>query len=130
LWRWRDWTVVSAVGVVVLWPRPPSRITRENLHRIREGMSRAEVEAILGPPGDFSTGPAEYGRHLVIEGDQSDFCVDRDWCWATDEGGTFVEFDVHGRVRSCSFISGQRAKQTFAENLLWRAKRQWHRWFP
>jgi hypothetical protein len=43
--------VVVAAGVVVLWPRP-DRVTRVNCDRIREGMSRAEVVGILGPPGD------------------------------------------------------------------------------
>ena len=55
-------TVVVAAGAVVLWPRTPSRITLENCNRIREGMSRAEVEAILGPPGDYRTGPGETGH--------------------------------------------------------------------
>src|SRR6516164_10518508 len=53
--------LVAAV-VVVLWPRPSLRITLENCKRIREGMSRAEVEAILGPPGDYRTGPGETGH--------------------------------------------------------------------
>src|SRR6516165_8145364 len=35
-----------AVGVLLLWPR--TAITRENAAKIREGMTRAEVEAILG----------------------------------------------------------------------------------
>src|SRR5262245_57459436 len=49
--------VVVAIGVVVLWARAaPERITRENYERIRVGMSRAEVYAVLGPPGDYSTG--------------------------------------------------------------------------
>jgi len=46
--------VVVAVGVVVLWPRA-DRITEANFERIRVGMSRTDVEAILGPPGDFRT---------------------------------------------------------------------------
>jgi hypothetical protein len=53
--------VVIAVGTVVLWPRlePPSRITQENCDQIREEMHQAEVEAILGPPGDYTTaGPS------------------------------------------------------------------------
>ena len=45
-----------AVGAFVMWPRM-DRITRENFDRISKGMSRAEVEAILGPPGDYSGGP-------------------------------------------------------------------------
>jgi hypothetical protein len=49
--------VVVAAGVVVLWPQPQpsSRVTRENFDRIHDGMSRAEVEAILGPRGDYRT---------------------------------------------------------------------------
>ena len=47
--------VLVAAGAVVLWPEPPSRITRENFDRVREGMTQAEVEAILGPPGDYRT---------------------------------------------------------------------------
>src|SRR5271154_6476165 len=46
--------VVVALGVVVLWPTP-DRITRENFDRIRTGMTRAEVEAFLGPPGFHAT---------------------------------------------------------------------------
>jgi hypothetical protein len=62
--------VVVAAGVVVLWPRTaPERITRENYDRIRNGMSRAEVEAILGPPRDYSTGPLQYaGRSIQMFG--------------------------------------------------------------
>jgi hypothetical protein len=48
--------VVVAAGAVVLWPRVP-RVTLENGNRILRGMSRAEVIAILGPPGDYTTGP-------------------------------------------------------------------------
>jgi hypothetical protein len=50
--------VVVAVGVVVLWPRA-DRITKENLGRIRLGMSAAEVEVVLGPPGDYRSGRGE-----------------------------------------------------------------------
>jgi outer membrane protein assembly factor BamE (lipoprotein component of BamABCDE complex) len=41
--------VVVAAGVVALWPQP-LRATWENYDSIREGMTRAEVVAILGPP--------------------------------------------------------------------------------
>src|SRR5207244_1769666 len=35
---------------------PPSRINRENLDRIKKGMTEREVEKILGPYGRYSTG--------------------------------------------------------------------------
>jgi len=52
--------VVVAAGVLVQWPAPTSRLTLENLGHLREGMTRAEVEAILGAPGDYSTGQLEF----------------------------------------------------------------------
>ena len=49
---------VSAVAVV-LWPTPPSgRITFANYERIRDGMSEAEVNELLGgPPGEYRSEP-------------------------------------------------------------------------
>jgi hypothetical protein len=57
--------VVVAAGAVVLWPGP-DRITLENLHEIRMGLSLAEVEAILGPAGDYCTAPARFTRALQL----------------------------------------------------------------
>lgn len=38
------------VAAIYVWPRHgPSTITQENADRIKEGMTRAEVEAVLGP---------------------------------------------------------------------------------
>jgi hypothetical protein len=48
--------VVGAVGAVVLW-LPEDRITESNVDRVRRGMSQAEVKVILGPPGDYTSGP-------------------------------------------------------------------------
>jgi hypothetical protein len=46
--------VVVAAGAVVLWPRP-ERIAWERFDRIHYGMTRAEVESVLGPAGDYRT---------------------------------------------------------------------------
>jgi hypothetical protein len=43
----------------ILFPAGNPRLTQENFDRIKEGMSREEVEAILGPPGDYCTAPAQ-----------------------------------------------------------------------
>jgi hypothetical protein len=57
---------VLAVSVLVLlagtawpiiFPAGNPRLTRQNFDRIKEGMRREEVEAILGPPGDYRTAP-------------------------------------------------------------------------
>jgi hypothetical protein len=48
--------VVLAAGTVVFWPRA-DRVTRANYDRIQIGMSWADVERILGLPGDYTTAP-------------------------------------------------------------------------
>jgi hypothetical protein len=55
------WVVAAGVALglacfvaLALWPRP-DRITQENCDRITRGMSREEVCALLGPPGDSRT---------------------------------------------------------------------------
>jgi hypothetical protein len=61
--------VLAGVAAFALWPRP-GRITRENYDRISAGMSRAEVEVILGPPGDHTTGPNVYhGAYWLRDGE-------------------------------------------------------------
>jgi hypothetical protein len=48
--------VVLAAGALILRARLLDyRITAANFERIHRGMTRAEVEAILGPSGDFNT---------------------------------------------------------------------------
>ena len=59
--RWLWWVlavaIVLAAAFVLRSPRA-DRITPENYARVQPGMTRAEVEAILGPPGDFRKGPS------------------------------------------------------------------------
>jgi hypothetical protein len=140
--------VVVAAGVV-LWPRPPSRITRENFDRIREGMTRAEVEAILGPPGDYRT---HFGQTADGNGGEHGWLPDPDeykpaiatWrdagenpfgkfngeaTWVGDTVLVLVVIDDTGRVLETDTLERRRLGGTI-DNLLWRAKRQWLRWFP
>jgi hypothetical protein len=135
-----------AVWAFVLWPRP-DRVTQENFDRIAEGMSRAEVEAILGPPGDYSSGPlktdgegfypmlpdgsglVEDARNPVIswaayggEGERVE--------WRNDNHLIDVDFNADGVFRSKNHRDAARVDQWPLDNLLWRAKRQWRNWFP
>jgi hypothetical protein len=135
--------VVVAVGVVVLWPTQPNRITQENCDRIKKGMSRAEVETILGPPGDHATAPLgdpdpsgvflsswrPYNRSLVDR--VYDLFVEHEIIqWRGDAGIIAVEFTHSGHVVWAGIWPVKRAEQTPIGNLLWRLKRQWRRWFP
>jgi hypothetical protein len=132
--------VVVVVGVVILWPRSSSPITQENFDRIRDGMSRAEVEAILGPPCDYSTGPLVWVNRpnpspsgvgfnpitVIGSGDNRVELVE----WRSDRQLITINFGPSGRVESLGMHDVARVNQTAFENLLWRAMRQWHRWFP
>jgi hypothetical protein len=124
--------VVAVAGVVVLW-RPPQgdRITFENFARIEEGMSQEEVEAILGPPGDYRTGPvrSDVSPKGVDWGLFNPFLKSRAR-WNGDTAEITVQFHRRkGAVFACC-DGVSRAEQSALDNLLWRAKRQWHRWFP
>jgi hypothetical protein len=132
--------VVVAAVVVLLWPRA-GRVTRANRDRIRIGMSRADVEAILGPPGDYATvlfcegsGSAVDPREVYAEAARSFSPVnarDRDQaCWCGNDCVIFIAFDVDGRVLGQSSMQPRIWDQSLLDNLLWRVKRQWRRWFP
>ncbi len=118
--------VALAAALAALWAQPPSRITRENFDRIHVGMTRAEVEAILGPSGEYNSGPTLYVCDAVYPGE---FAPSPDVClpvsWQCDTGAIEVWIDSE-RVYCASFSYGLRIRQSPFENLLWRVKR----WFP
>ena len=124
--------VVVAAGAVVLWPQPQpsSRITRENFDRIKVGMSRTEVEAILGPPNltwgglnelpeeDFEPIPAiqPWGNETHLSPDE-----ENGGFWLGNAGAMAVTFEDDRAV--------WKAWRPHAGPLT-RLRRQWHRWFP
>ena len=120
--------VVVAVGVVVLWPRP-ERITQENYDRIRVGMSRAEVYAVLGPPGDYSTGDAKAsdlpGPPMLTEDLRQAISLEE---WFGDRAAIGVYFDGAGNVASARCWLLKPIDHGPLGNLLWRLK-HWRRWF-
>jgi hypothetical protein len=91
--------VVVAAVVVVLWQAPTSRLTLENLGHLREGMTRAQVEAILGAPGDYRTGPLEFvgqARSVRIEPSRESHGTDGSTYlqWADDARFIGINFDA------------------------------------
>jgi hypothetical protein len=122
--------VVVAVGAFALWPRK-DRITRENFDRIQNGMSLAEVEAILGPPGDHRTRPTTYEPHFLEPPRLADRVASQPAVdikkWQGDAGDVEVVFS-NGK-RSAAFYATDPVNQGPLDNLLWRAKRLWRRLF-
>jgi hypothetical protein len=142
--------VVVAAGVVVLWPRA-DRVTRENYDRVELGMSRSEVEAILGPGGDYRTGHGETGygipenMYWTADPDPAS-TVMQNWSrnpglpnppenpllwafWVNDSFAIVIGIDDSGSVVE-KLGYPRRTTKGPLDNLLWRLKRAWHRWFP
>jgi hypothetical protein len=142
-----------AVGVVVVWPRP-ERIMRENFACIQIGMSRAEVEALLGPPSDYRTGLGETGypadpshggtEKVVWIPEPATVFARPNWfrihphsreelsqgaSWMSDSFEIGITIDESGHVVD-KFVYPKRTTQGPLDNILWRIYRQWHRWFP
>jgi hypothetical protein len=112
------------IAALALWPRP-DRVTPENYDRIHGGMTRAEVEVILGPPADYRNGPTRYEKYGPPEGRwffQQEF-------WWYDDGTFHVSFDETDRVLWSRLHPARRVKEGALGNLRWRLKRQWRRWF-
>jgi hypothetical protein len=119
--------LVVGLFALLIWPSP-SRVTQGNFERIKEGMGRADVEAILGHPGDSTTGLTfPIYRELIDDWPPvGTTLID----WTSDSVWITVAFDSSGRVVRCVCSENVRISQGPLENLLWRLKRPWHRWFP
>src|SRR5262249_46982774 len=128
-----------------------------NCARIREGMSRAEVEAILGgPPGDYRAVLTEpdgnepfYAVVRVLDEDErvrQDEALQRmtaeedlEWRrlnrpgpdrWQGDTGNIYVTFFWPEGAVDWRFSPERTIEQGRLDNLVWRIKRQWRKWFP
>jgi hypothetical protein len=114
--------VVLAVGVSVLWPQPTEPgLTQENFDRIRIGMTRSEVEAILGPWSSSHSVFGDWNYNL----DAGIFS------WSShDRESASVWFDDQGKVGAKSSNAFLVEPHGPFNGILWRFKRQWHRWFP
>jgi hypothetical protein len=129
-----------AVAAVVLWPYP-NRVTRQNFDRIRLGMSLAEVEAILGPPGDYRTGDT-----VVIAIDANRLLTDPSSAlrtkpgpataqpevrkvWEGDKGEIAIYFQAAG-VSDKHFRPALSSGQSAFDRLRWRIRRQRQKWLP
>jgi hypothetical protein len=131
--------VVGAAGVVVLWLWPrPERVTRENYDRIQIGMGRREVEAILGPPGDYRTGRGDEEVNGTFYRGVWEPAMGFPWgwnhtrmsssqtgeqaYWVSDSVRIYVFIDDAGHVREARAYK-RRLTEGPLENILWRVLR-------
>jgi hypothetical protein len=84
------------------------------------------MEAILGPPGDYTTGPTTSDGFSISGNRELSF----ELAWKADTVHLSVNFENSGEVVGMGVCNCDRVEQTRLESLLWRLKRQWRRWFP
>ncbi len=122
MWNRKVLGVLVGLTLAAFGSHPP-QLTRENFDRVKTGMTRAEVDAILGPAGDYSTVP-----HIVLEppGPGPDYVG-----WITDKQDILIGFDrTTGRVQDKQFTPIDDCRDEVLDDILWRAERLWREWFP
>jgi hypothetical protein len=113
--------------VSALSPRPT--IDEEVFDRIEEGMTREEVEAIVGaPPGDYTTGPVLVGSAWGVRGPGYSDSPPGLGSWWGDDGVLEVQW-ASGRVCWKGFHEADRMKQTIIESLRWHFRNGWRMLF-
>ena len=92
--------VAAGVGARLTAPRP-CPVSLANCEHIRDGMTLAEVEEVLGgPPGTYGSGM------VLVAGPGVMSLSDRYEHWWTDEGLLLVRFDQQGRSSGFTFCGG------------------------
>ncbi|HEV3260877.1 MAG TPA: hypothetical protein VG013_28755 [Gemmataceae bacterium] len=115
-YRWWLLALVPVVGCVLLFlpvflmgDEPKTPITMANAKKIREGMTQEEVAAIIGPPGDYTTGPCVVNLHgTSVPGTRFEN-------WTSDEAHIFIGFDKRGRVAGWNFWPVGRYTPSFCD---------------
>ncbi len=149
-------TLLSGAAVVMMcWPAPNPRISLDNFNCIKTGMTYAEVEALIGPHGDHRSGPTVVtepfsmwrpGLGRCPPGMEATPLSGGYWTvtWQTDQAEILVMIEpaVEGQVGHLAWSELAPGRVIAAHycdaklehgpvyNALWRARRQWHRWFP
>jgi hypothetical protein len=102
-------------------------VSRAACEQVKEGMTQAEVEAILGvPAGDYRTRPTEHTYILVLDGESTHMGVGTHAAWIGDEGDLSV-WVVGGVVREARWMERSPVPGLF-ELLRWRLEWLKKRW--
>jgi hypothetical protein len=107
----------------LLFPPTNPRITRENFQWIMERMRREDVESILGPPGDYRTGPTSSPK-IVFSGSGFWEGSAEPFYWQGDEYEILLDFNTDGRV--CEMYSTD--MELDPVGLLALLRWRWDRW--
>jgi hypothetical protein len=116
--------LLFAYGIFVLWVHL-NRVTSANLRRIRQGMSKAEVESILGPPDEFpvdGTAKLNFDIRPRLEPPCPELNAG---VWRSNQSVIIIGFDGSGHVTKTSGAFG-----SFDERFFDDLRALWQRWLP
>jgi hypothetical protein len=88
--------LVAILGLTLLIlarPNPTGRVTQANYNRLHEGLTRAEVEGLLGSGHELYSPDSPYAGRLLA--------------WQGEELGILVVFDTSGRVSGATTLTGR-----------------------
>jgi hypothetical protein len=117
--------VLTAWSFAVMPPR--YYVSGSDFEKVHVGMSRRQVEDLLGPPGDYRT------ARTLLDLDTVNYELETSLTpagWVGDHWLWVVGFDDDDRVMQRLMWDANPVPQGRSENLIWRTKRQWYRWFP
>lgn len=111
--------VLSLAFAVLLYRHYHARrFTRQDFLSLREGMTLAEIEQVLGcPPGNYCTGPTNPDD--VPPGSGRDEFGSLRWhftkeaVWSSDTGRIDIAFDARGKAFSGFFVPTHRVFKDF-----------------
>jgi hypothetical protein len=123
--------LVGAVLALVMPRHCP--VNRAAFERIKPGMTRAEVHAILGgPQGDYRTRPPRPRPFIsaITDGVSNGVLLLSEW-WQGDEGAAVIEYRVcwpnlltaHAEVARARFVDADPHHPGLVELIRWRLKR-------
>jgi hypothetical protein len=117
--------VMGGILVALVMPRH-CPVNQAACNRIKKGMTRAEVEKILGgPAGNYRTQPGE-----LFDLTNSGSLDDLEWeSWIGDDGWVHVGFTVSGTVQEAWFSEAPPYDFSLVELMGWRLERLKERWF-
>jgi hypothetical protein len=117
--------LVLAGGLIALLGPRHCPVNRAAFERVENGMTRAEVHAILGgPPGDYRTQPPGIILHEWGGGwSMSKGCGDAEE-WEGDEGTVKVQYHhIHGKVMAVDFQDATPHAAGVVELARWRLRK-------
>jgi hypothetical protein len=124
----------GALGIALLCLPYRSRVTRDNCERVKKGMTKAEVCAILGRPWQDSLFDTEAPNYrelrdatLLLECREGDVAASGN-LWIGDSAMMMVAFDDDNRVMAAWVVLEREPPRSWLPERVWRRLRARYGW--